>query len=106
MGKFSHTELKLSKDVKKGDRESLLTLFSFAERIKRMGVEQELEEGEIVKVTLEGLGEVDLKLGNDMEMGEQKTIMTLFWLPEKSKLFEMQRDAQAGENILINMWKY
>ncbi len=105
MGIFTNTELKLAKDVKKGDHESLLTLFSFAERIKRMKVEQELEEGEVVKVSLEGLGEVDLKLGNDMEVGEQKTIMTLFWLPEKSQLFEMQRDAQAGESIFISMSK-
>jgi hypothetical protein len=31
--------------------------------------------------------------------------MTLFWIPEKSTLFEMKRDAKAGENIVVNMLK-
>jgi hypothetical protein len=105
MDKFTSIELKLNKDVKKGDKESLLSLFSFEDRIKRMEVLINLDEGEAVKVVLEGLGETELKLGNDMEKGERKTIMTLFWIPEKSTLFEMQRNAKAGENILINMWK-
>jgi hypothetical protein len=103
MNKFTSVELTLNKDVKKGAKESLLSLFSFEERIKRMEALIDLDEGEIVKVVLEGLGEVDLKLGNDMEKGDRKTIMTLFWIPEKSTLFEMKRDAKAGEKILINM---
>jgi hypothetical protein len=105
MNKFTSIELKLNKDVKKGTKESLLSLFSFEDRIKRMGVLLDLDEGETVKVVLEGLGETELKLGNDMEKGDKKTIMTLFWIPEKSTLFEMKRDAKAGENIQINMWK-
>lgn len=105
MNIFTSMELKLNKDVKKGGKESLLSLFSFEERIKRMEVLIDLDEEEVVKVVLEGLGEVNLKLGNDMEKGERKTIMTLFWMPEKSTLFDIQRDAKAGENILVNMWK-
>ena len=103
MDKFISAELKLAKDVKKGDKESLLTLFSFEERIKRMEVLKDLNEGDSVKVILEGLGEANLILGNDMEKGDRKTIMTLFWLPEKSKLFEMQRNSKAGEKIAVNM---
>ena len=105
MDKFTHIELKLNKDVKKGEKESLLTLFSFEDRIKRMEILKNLDEGESVKVTLKGLGETELGLGNDMEVGDKKTIMTLFWLPEKSKLFEVTRDAKAGENISLEMWK-
>jgi hypothetical protein len=102
---FSSKELKLNKDVKKGEKESLISLFSFEERIKRMEVLAELDEGQEVRVVLEGLGEVSLKLGNDMEKGDHKTIMTLFWMPEKSTLFETKRNAKAGENILVNIWK-
>jgi hypothetical protein len=40
-----------------------------------------------------------------MEKGDHKTIMTLFWMPEKSTAFEMLRNAKSGETILINMWK-
>jgi hypothetical protein len=105
MEKFTSIELKLNKNVKKGDKENLLSLFSFEDRIKRMPVLIEMEEGESVKVVLEGLGETSLKLGNDMEVGQKKTIMTLFWFPEKSQFMDMQRDAKAGENIVINMWK-
>lgn len=105
MEKFTSIELKLNKDVKKGNKESLLSLFSFEERIKRMEVLIDLDEGQLVKVILEGLGETELKLGNDMEKGDSKTIMTLFWIPEKSTLFEMKRDAKAGENIVVNMLK-
>lgn len=103
MEKFTSVELKLNKNVKKGEKESLISLFSFEERIKRMKALLDLDEGEAVKVVMEGLGEVDLKLGNDMEKGDRKTIMTLFWMPEKSTTFEMKRDAAAGENITVNM---
>lgn len=103
MDKFISTEIKLSKNVKKGDKESLLSLFNSEDRLRRMKVLQDLDEGDIVKVILEGLGEVEVKLGTYMEKGDQKTIMTLFWLPEKSKPFEMQRDAKAGENIVVNI---
>jgi hypothetical protein len=105
MEKFTEIKLNLSKDVKKGDSESLLSLFSFEDRLKRMEVLTEMEEGESVNVVLEGLGETNLKLGNDMELGEKKTIMTLFWLPEKSQSIEMQRDGAKGEEVVINMWK-
>jgi hypothetical protein len=105
MDKFTAIELKLNKDVKKGDKESLVSLFSFEERIKRMEVLIDLDEGQTVKAVLEGLGETELKLGADMEKGDRKTIMTLFWMPEKSKLFEMKRNAKAGEKIVVNMFK-
>lgn len=104
MDKFSDIELKLKKNVKKGDKESLLSLFSFDDRVKRMKVLKDLDEGQRVKVALKELGEVDLLLGNDMEKGDRKTIMTLFWFSERSKPIEMSRDAAAGENITIEMW--
>ena len=105
MEKFASVELKLNKSVKKGDQQSLLSIFSFEDRIKRMEILAEMEEGQTVTVVLEGLGQTNLKLGNDMEKGDWKTIMTLFWLPEKSQLFEMRRDAEAGEKITMNIWK-
>lgn len=105
MEKFTTVEMKLNKSLKKGDKESLVSLFNFEDRIKRMEILTEMEEGQSVKVVLEGLGETNLKLGNDMEKGDRKTIMTLFWFPEKSQLMEMQRNANVGENIVINMWK-
>jgi hypothetical protein len=104
MDKFTSIELTLNKNVNKGDTESLLTLFSFEERLKRMKVLKDLDEGEQVKVVLEGLGEIDLNLGNDMEKGDRKTIMTLFWFSEKSKAFKITRDATAGEKISIAIW--
>ena len=104
MEKFSNIELKLNKDIHKGDKESLLSLFSVADRFKRMEVLKDAEENEILKVVLEGFGETDLKLGADMEKGREKTIMTLFWFSERSKLIEMKKEAKAGETITINMW--
>jgi hypothetical protein len=105
MDKFTSINLKLNKDVKKGEKESLISLFSFEDRIKRMEILLDMDEAQIVKVVLDEIGEVELKLGNDMEKGDRKTIMTLFWMPEKSTLFEMKRNAKAGEIILLNMWK-
>jgi hypothetical protein len=103
MDKFTETELQLNKDVKKGDKESLLSLFSVKDRFKRMEVLKDVDEGQSVKVILKGLGETELLLGNDMEIGNQKTIMTLFWYSERSKPIEMTRDAKAGESITIEM---
>jgi hypothetical protein len=104
MKKFVNVELRLGKSVKKGDKESLLSLFSVAERFKRMQVLANADEDTIIKVVLEGLGEANLKLGNDMEKGQQKAIMTLFWYSERSKPFEMMTNVRAGESITINMW--
>ena len=105
MEKFASIELRLNKSVKKGDRESLLSLFSSAERFKHMEVLANADEGANIKVVLEGLGEADLKLGDDMEKGQQKTIMTLFWYSERSKPIEMKKNAEAGERIILHMWK-
>lgn len=104
MVKFASTELELKKNVKKGDRESLLTLFGVKDRLKRMEVLTNVEEGEKVTVELSGLGKTELVLGNDMEKGDRKTIMTLFWLPEKSNLFEIKQDAKAGDYITMDIW--
>ena len=105
MQKFASIELALNKSVGKETKESLLSLFSAAERFKHMKVLANADEGASIKVVLEGLGEADLKLGDDMEKGQQKTIMTLFWYSERSKPIEMKRNAEAGENVIVNMWK-
>jgi hypothetical protein len=105
MDKLASIELKLKKNIKKGDKGTLLTLFSAYERFQHMEVLIDAEEGTNLKVVLEGLGEANLKLGDDMDKGQKKTIMTLFWFIEKSKSIEITRNAEAGENITINIWK-
>ena len=105
MEKLGSVELKLNKNVKKGDKESLLSLFDADNRFKHIELLSDAEEDSSVKVNLEGLGEIDLKLGADMQKGRKKTIMTLFWFVERSKLMEMQRNAEAGESISITMQK-
>ena len=105
MTKFAHIALKLRKDVTKGDKESLLSLFSATERFKQMEVLIDADEGEKMKLVMEGLGEADLELGDDMEKGQNKTVMTLFWYSERSKPIEMKRDAKAGEKINISIWR-
>jgi hypothetical protein len=104
MDKFGSVELKLTKDVKAGDKESLLSLFDVNDRFKPIEVLKDAEDDSSVKVVLEGLGEADLKLGADMLKGKKKTIMTLFWFVERSKGIEMKRDAKAGENVVLNIW--
>ena len=105
MEKFADSKLRLNKSVKKGDKESLLSLFSVAERFKHMEVLTNADEDASIKIVIDALGEIDLKLGDDMEKGQQKTIMTLFWYSEKSKPIEIKKDATAGESVTITMWK-
>jgi hypothetical protein len=104
MEKFAGITLPLEKDVKKGNKESLLSLFSVPDRFKRMEVLKNADANTPVRVILEGLGEAELKLGDDMEQGMRRTIMTLFWFVEKSKLIEMQKDAFKGEVITLNFF--
>jgi hypothetical protein len=103
MEQFAAIELKLNKNVNKGDEESLLTLFSAEERFRHMEVLTDMDEGAAVKVVLEGLGEITLELGDDMEKGRPKTIMTLFWYSERSKPIKMIRDAKVNESISMNI---
>ena len=56
MEKFGTAELKLNKDVKKGDKESLLSLFDADSRFKPIEVLLDADEETGVKVVLEGLG--------------------------------------------------
>jgi hypothetical protein len=105
MEKFGNVELKLNKSVKSGDKETLLSLFDADDRFKPIEVLVPAEEASSVRVVLEGLGEAELKLGADMEKGRKKTIMTLFWFVERAKPIEMLRNAQAGENISLNLYK-
>ncbi|MFC1820158.1 hypothetical protein ACFLZG_03615 [Thermodesulfobacteriota bacterium] len=105
MEEFANIKLRLKKNIKEGEKESLLSLFSAAERFKRMDVLINADEDANIKVILEGLGEADLKLGDDMEKGQKKTIMTLFWYDERSKPIEMKRNGEAGEMVTVNMWE-
>ena len=102
---FASYELTLKQSVKKGEEINLLTLFSAGDRFKPAQILSDAEETTSVRVSLEGLGEIDLKLGADMEKGQKKTIMTLFWFEERSKPISMLKDAQAGETVKINMYK-
>ena len=106
MEKFAQVELRLSRDVHKGEKASLLTLFNPEERFKSMDVLLDKAENTSVKVDLEGLGDVVLDLGNDMEKGQRKTIMTLFWFGQRSKLFDVESDADAGTKIQITLWDH
>jgi hypothetical protein len=103
MVRFASVKLILGKDVNKGDQESLQTLFHSAERYRRILLLTSAEEDASVRVVLGGLGAADLKLGDDMEKGQVKTIMTLFWFAERAKLIEMKRKAKAGMSVTINM---
>ena len=105
MDKFANIELELKKNIKKGEKDTLLSLFSADERFKRMKTLTDAEEGANMKVVLEGLGEVDLQLGDDIDKGQRKTIMTLFWFSEKSKPFEIENDVNAGKKVTVNIWK-
>jgi len=105
MEKFAAIELKLAKNVNKGDEESLLSLFSATERFKHMEVLIDADEDAIMKVVLGELGEAGLRLGADMEKGQKKTIMTLFWYNERSKPIKIKRDAVEGESIEMSIWK-
>jgi hypothetical protein len=105
MEKFAGVNIALGKDIKSGDKESLQTLFESAERYKRMELLVGADEDTNIKVVLEGLGEADLKLGDDMEKGDQKTIMTLFWFLERDKPITIKRDAKKGEMIALEFFK-
>lgn len=102
---FMTNELKLKIDVKKGDKVNLLSLFSAGDRFKPAPVLIDADENEVVRVSLEGLGDIELKLGDDMEKGQKKTIMTLFWFEERSKPITILKDARAGDKVSINMYK-
>lgn len=104
MEKFGTAELRLNKNVKKGSKESLLTLFDADDRFKPIEVLVNANEENGVDVVLEGLGKEKLKLGADMEKGRKKTIMTLFWFAERSKPIEMQKDASQGDTIILNIY--
>ena len=104
MEKFASTELRLVKSVKKGDKGTLLSLFSVPERYKHIKVLMNADEGTSIRVVLEGLGEIDLELGADMEHGKNKTIMTLFDYSQRSKPIEINADAEADASITVNMW--
>ncbi len=105
MEKFATIKLQLKQSVEKGAKHDLITLFSAKERFKRMDTLTNADEGDKIRVVLESLGEIELLLGDDMEKGQHKTIMTLFWFSEKSKPIEMRRTAEKGELITVTMWK-
>lgn len=105
MDEFGKVELKLNKNVKKGDKESLLSLFDADDRFKPIEMLIDCDEESGIKVVLEGLGEETLKLGADIEKGRKKTIMTLFWFAERSKPIEMKKDAAKGEPVAIKLYK-
>ena len=95
--------MKLGKDVKKGDQESLQTLFHSEERYRPIMLLASGAEDDNLRVTMKGLGSADLKLGDDMKKGQVKTIMTLFWFAERAKPIEMKRKAKTGKVVTVDM---
>jgi hypothetical protein len=103
MVKFARVKMILGKDVKKGDHESLQTLFHSMERYRPITLLASAVEDAELRVVLQGLGVADLKLGDDMQKGQVKTIMTLFWYAERAKPIEIKHKAKAGKIIEIDM---
>jgi hypothetical protein len=103
MVKFARIKMILGKDVKKGDQESLQSLFPSRERLRHIPVQASAPEDANLHVVLQGLGSTDLKLGNDMAKGQKKTLMTLFWFAERAKLIEMKHRARAGKAVVVDM---
>src|SRR5512136_1059216 len=101
--KFATVRMILGKDIKKSDKESLQTLFRSEERYRPITVLASAEENDVLKVKMGGLGTTELKLGDDMEKRDVKTIMTLFWFAERSKPIEMKHKAKAGDIVQIEM---
>ena len=101
--KFATFRMILGKDVNKGDHESLQTLFRSEERYRPITLLVGAEENDILKVRLGGLGITELKLGDDMEKREVKTVMTLFWYAERAKPIEMKHKAKAGSIVEVDM---
>ena len=101
--KFATFRMILGKDVNKGDHESLQTLFRSEERYRPITLLASAEENDNLKVRLEGLGTIELKLGDDMEKRQVKTIMTLFWFAERAKPIEIKHKAKAGKIVQIDM---
>ena len=102
---FMTNKLTLKMNVKKDEKENLLSLFSASDRFNPAQVLIDAQENETVKVSLEELGDIDLKLGDDMEKGQKKTIMTLFWFEERSKPITITKDARMGDTVVINVYK-
>lgn len=103
MKKFGSVDLILSKDIEKGDMESLQTLFNSEQRYRRITLMADADEDAEVRVVLGGLGSADLKIGDDMEKGQEKTVMTLFWFAERAKPIEMKKKASAGSVVAVDM---
>jgi hypothetical protein len=103
MVKFGSVRLVLGKDVKKGDQESLQSLFHSLERFRPIVVKASAAEDAAVRVVLQGLGSTELKLGDDMKRGQVKTIMTLFWFAERSRPIDMKHRARAGKAVNLTI---
>jgi hypothetical protein len=103
MKELASINLSLRKDVIKGDKENLLSIFDDVERNKRTRILTHAEEDTPVKVLLGELGEADLKLGADMKEGKQKSLMTLFWYAERITPFEVKKKMKAGKSIPVRI---
>jgi hypothetical protein len=104
MQELAKDTFRLKKDVQKGDKESLQTLFDDAERLKHMEVLSHVEQDTTVRVVLEGIGEVDLEIGAELKKGQKKTIMTLFHYPVRATLFSVSKNAKAGQNVPLKIF--
>lgn len=104
MQRFSSGRLVLRKDVREGEQESLLSLFSVVERIKSMEILSDAEEGDIVRVIIDNIAEAEMALGADMKKGQSKTLMTLFWYRERVTPMAMKRTAASGDKVNVELW--
>ena len=94
-------KLKTTKAVEQGSPISLMGLFNSSERFRFFRLQQGLQENDQVSVDLGGAGSLTLAVGNDMAAEQQKTLMTLFWYPERMQSTPALRALQQGEELSI-----
>lgn len=103
--KVASVSLKVGKAIAKGAPVSLMVLFGSSERFERFVLDADLQENEKVSLQVGDVGSLQLPVGNDMAAGQKKTLMTMFWYPERTQLMDAQRDVAAGEELTVEIQK-
>lgn len=104
VSKLVGIELTANKDVKKGEKVTIESLFAYVERRKESEVSSDIKRGDTkIKVDISKVGALEIKSDATKKKGEKTSLtMLLSYLDQRKELIATG-DVKKGDKLTVNI---
>jgi len=104
VSKLASIELTANKDVKKGEKVTIESLFAYVERRKEFEVPSDIKRGDIkIKVDISKVGALETKSDTTKKKGEKTSLVALLSYLDLRKELTASEDVKKGDKLTVNI---